>query len=216
MKINEIFYSISGESIAAGYPTIFIRTFGCPLRCSWCDSLYAVEGKDFQDMSVDDILSDISQYNCKRVILTGGEPVIQKDFNELLQALFERDYHVEIETSGAVDLCAIHVGKEDEDRCTVTMDWKCPSSGMTSRMIEDNLQKLTSNDVLKCVVGSLEDLDEMKRISALTSAHVFVSPVFGMIEPKDIVQYLLDNNLTDVRFQLQIHKFVWSADKRGV
>ena len=216
MKINEIFYSISGESIAAGYPTVFVRTFGCPLRCAWCDSLYAVEGTDFKEMSVDEIISEVDKYHCKRVILTGGEPVIQKDFNELLNGLFAKDYHVEIETSGAVDLSEIHVYREDADKCTVTMDWKCPSSGMTDKMIESNLGKLTSDDVLKCVVGSLEDLDEMKRVSLFTSAHVFVSPVFGMIEPKDIVDYLLRNELTDIRFQLQIHKFVWSADKRGV
>ena len=212
MKINEIFYSISGESIQAGRLAIFIRTFGCPCRCSYCDSMYAVEGTDYKEMSIEDILTEIKQYDCKYVVLTGGEPLIQSDSNELIRALVENSYHVEIETCGAVDITPL----EDIEDITITMDWKCPSSGMLDKMLESNLEHLAPYDVLKCVVGSEEDLDEMARVSKLTSAQVFVSPVFGKIEPKEIVEYLMNNSLTDVRMQLQIHKFIWPVDMRGV
>jgi len=213
MLINEIFYSISGESINSGFPTIFIRTFGCNLRCSYCDSMYAVEGDDYKEMSVDEILSEISNYLCHRVIFTGGEPLIQKDAYELINRLASDGYSVEIETNGAVPLYPMDFMNP---LITITMDWKCPSSGMTDKMISENLSILGKRDVVKCVVGSTEDLYEMKRISKLTRAQVFVSPIFGKIEPKEIVEYLLDNNLTNVRFQLQIHKFVWPVDQRGV
>jgi len=212
MLINEIFKSISGESIQAGRPAVFIRTFSCPLRCSWCDSMYAVEGDDFKDMTVDEVFAEVEALNCKYVIFTGGEPLIQQDAVQLILKLAVNNYHVEIETSGAVDISGV-VGLGN---VTVTMDWKCPSSGMTSKMLESNLTHLYRSDVLKCVVSNEEDLDEMQRISALTRAQVFVSPVFGRIEPKEIVEYMMKHNLNDVRFQLQLHKYVYSMDARGV
>lgn len=216
MKINEIFRSISGESKFAGAPAIFIRTFGCNLLCSFCDSLYAVQGADYKEMSIDDIMKEISQYDCKRIILTGGEPLIQQDSTDLISTLLENDYFVEIETNGAVNLEPYIDKFGDNENLLYTMDWKCPSSNMNSKMLANNLELLGSEDVVKCVVGSQEDLNEMERIVKQTEAQVFVSPVFGKIDPKDIVQYVLDNNLNTVRCQLQLHKYIWPVDMRGV
>ena len=212
MLINEIFKSISGESIQAGRPAVFIRTFSCPLRCKWCDSLYAVEGDDYKEMSVSEIVDEVIQLNCNYIVLTGGESLIQHDVMDLIYHLIDIGCHVEIETSGAVDI--------DEvvrlDNVTVTMDWKCSSSGMIDKMSPERLYKLRAKDVVKCVVGSLQDLEEMHSLLDHTAAQIFVSPVFGMIEPKDIVEYILNNNLNTVRFQLQLHKYVWPSDMRGV
>lgn len=212
MLISEIFKSISGEAAQAGYPAIFIRAFGCPLRCRYCDSLYSVEGQDYDVMSVDEIVKIVDDLDCRRVVFTGGEPLIQKDAFELVTKLVEHDHTVEIETSGAVRfkeyLCLPNV--------TITMDWKSISSGMSDKMIGENLYDLREQDVLKFVVSSKEDMDAMVRVAAETKAQCFVSPIFGDIEPKDIVQYLLENHLNDIRFQLQIHKYVWSRDARGV
>ena len=177
-----------------------------------CDSMYAVDGNEYEDMTVDEILAELSKYTCKYVVFTGGEPLIQKDALDLIYKLTENGYHVEIETCGAVDIADVVY----LDDVTVTMDWKCPSSKMTSKMISSNLALLTNKDVLKFVVGSQEDLDEMKRISFQTSAQVFVSPVFGMIEPKEIVEYMIKHNLNSVRLQLQLHKLCWDPSMKGV
>lgn len=211
MQINEIFRSISGESIQAGRPAIFIRTQHCPLRCSYCDTMYALEGNEFTNMTVDEIMEELNQYTTKYVVLTGGEPLIQPDAVDLVRKLITAGYSVEIETSGAVDIKEV-----SRTSATVTMDWKCPSSGMRDKMLDDNLDELTTRDVLKCVVGSKEDLEEMAEVYRRTRAHVFASPVFGKIDPKEIVEYILDYNLDNIRFQLQLHKFIWPVDKRGV
>lgn len=215
MKINEIFLSISGESFEAGKPAVFIRAHGCNLRCSYCDSLYAVEGLDYTEMTVDEIVTQVSQFECEKIIFTGGEPLDQLDAIELIGRLLTDGYNVEIETNGAVDLAILDRFTNDANM-TITMDWKCPSSNMRKKMIESNLRKLRSIDVLKFVVSSAEDLDEMQEVSKVTSAQCFVSPVFGKIEPKEIVEYILENKLFDVRFQLQIHKIIWDSNLRGV
>lgn len=215
MLINEIFQSINGEGQFCGYPTIFIRTFGCGLRCSYCDTMYAVKGRDFTEIPIDQIVDKVKSFNCKRVTFTGGEPLLQKDALDLINKLIEEDYIVEVETNGAVDLTTYLNGKYTNS-LFMTMDWKCPSSGMLNKMNKNNLSLLRSSDVVKCVVGSQEDLDEMKNIAHKTIAQIFVSPVFGEIDPKDIVQYVLDNNLNTVRVQLQLHKFIWPPEMRGV
>jgi len=212
MLINEIFKSISGESWQAGYPAIFIRTFGCPLRCSYCDSTYAIEGSDYTDMSIPEIITEVEKLDCRRVILTGGEPLIQKDHIELINTLVKEGHTVEIETSGAVPIDDV-VGL---DNVYVTMDWKSKSSGMRDRMLEANLEKLSEYDVLKFVVSDAADLRDMLKVYNKTKATCFVSPIFGEIEPKTIVEFLLDNNLNDIRFQIQLHKVVWKPDERGV
>lgn len=210
MLISEIFGSISGESVHAGYLTTFIRTFGCNLRCKWCDSMYAVSDGVAKKMTVPEIVEQVEQIGYRNVILTGGEPLLQGDAIDLIQTLLDRGYLVEVETNGATDVSKIPA------RAVITMDWKCPSSGMTSKMLHNNLGILRPKDVIKFVVGSIEDLDEMQRILPKTRAQAFVSPVFGKIELPTIIEYLKKYDLQTVRFQLQIHKFVWPVDARGV
>lgn len=214
MQINEIFCSLNGESLFGGLRTVFIRTFACNLRCSWCDTFYAIEGNDYHQMSVDEILAEVDKFNCKRVTLTGGEPLLQLDSTDLIKALIAKNYIVEIETNGAADVKPVKDLKQDT--IFLTMDWKCPSSGMTDKMLESNLDQLNRQDVIKCVVGSKEDLEEMNRVRTLTRAQMYVSPVFGQIELVDIANYILDNQLNDVRMQLQQHKIIWDPNTRGV
>ena len=211
MLISEIFNSIDGEGIRAGYLVTFIRTFGCNLRCSYCDSMYALEGSNYQELTVDQVMKAVRSYPSKRITFTGGEPLLQKDAFDLVSTLVEEGYEVNIETNGSVDVSPFLL-----DHVIITMDWKCPSSGMMDRMFLDNMMKLRSTDVIKFVVGSEEDLNNMKDMYITTDAIPFVSPVFGKIEPKEIVYYLQEHNLQEVRFQLQLHKFVWPADMRGV
>ena len=212
MLINEIFKSISGESWQAGYPAIFIRAFGCPLSCTYCDTEYSCKGDDFKDMTISEILDKVQELGGRRVIFTGGEPLIQKDATELVQALSDNGYTVEIETCGAVNFDSVR----DIPNVYITMDWKSKSSGMEDRMLAENLNKLREVDVLKFVVSSEEDMDTMTKIAAMTKAQCFVSPIFGDIEPRQIVEYLMSHNLNNIRFQLQLHKFVWPVDMRGV
>lgn len=220
MKINEIFKSISGEAANAGYPVIFVRTYGCNLRCGYCDTMYAVEGGDYITMDPQGILKECENLGIKRVILTGGEPLIQPDAPELVDLLCDNGYQVEIETNGAVHLGQFHLKLKTKrkDLLSYTMDYKSHTSLMTAKMIEDNLEFLGAKDVLKFVVGSNEDLLQVYDIVTNNDLHcqVFVSPVFGKIEPKDIVEFILEHNLTEVRTQIQLHKVIWDVNQRGV
>lgn len=220
MKINEIFKSISGEAARAGFPVIFIRTYGCNLRCTYCDSMYALEGGDYKVMTPEQIVAECYNYGVKRVVFTGGEPLLQPDAPELVDLLCNNGYEVEIETNGAVDLQEFHkkLTTKRNDLLSYTMDFKSIASGMSHKMLTNNLEFLTAKDVVKFVVGCQQDLEQMKAIldSCKVCAQVFVSPIFGQIEPADIVKFVLDNNLHNVRTQLQIHKIIWDKDKRGV
>ncbi len=212
MKISEIFRSIEGEGPRAGFLCTFIRTYGCLLRCSYCDTLYSLEGNDFKELDIDSIMKEVYRLGSKKITYTGGEPLIQPDSNELIWRLVDEGYEVNIETSGAVN----YIQYLSDDNIIVTADWKCPSSSMNSRMIRDQIHYLRDQDVLKFVVGSQEDLDEMKTIIDETAAQIFVSPMFGKINLKDIVDYMQEYDLFDVRFQIQLHKIVWNFDERGV
>lgn len=234
MRISEIFKSIDGEGITAGFPAIFIRTYGCNLRCSYCDSLYALEGNDYTEMSVDEIIDTINKKypGSTHVTITGGEPLLQDELHKLIVRLVMNTSVelINIETNGAVRLndfmlkCRKYRDEEFdstliiEDRVIFTMDWKSISSGMHKAMLKENLPWLGENDVLKFVVGSEEDLNQMVDVIKTNQidAHIFVSPVFGNIEPKEIVEYLLKNNLNNIRMQLQMHKFIWPPEMRGV
>lgn len=220
MKINEIFKSISGEAAKAGYPVIFIRTYGCNLRCSYCDTMYAVEGGEHIVKTPQEIFEECEKLGLKRIILTGGEPLIQPDAPELVDLLCDNGYEVEIETNGAVHLGKFHLKLKTKrkDLLSYTMDFKSHTSAMTEKMIEDNLEFLSAKDVLKFVVGSNEDLLQVYDIVEKNDlqCQVFVSPVFGKIEPKDIVDFILEHNLTEVRTQIQLHKVIWDVNQRGV
>lgn len=213
MQIVEIFKSIDGEGPRVGKLATFVRTYGCPLRCTYCDSHYAIEGNQFTDMSVDAVVTAIEGYGCKNVTLTGGEPLIQKDAFELVDKLYMKGYSVQIETCGAVDFSQfLYI-----PNVMITMDWKSHSSGMTDRMKPELLSMLRPYDVLKFVVGSREDLDQMLEVSKNTSAKIYISPIFGMIKPVEIVDYMLEHNL-DERYtaQVQLHKIIWDPNARGV
>lgn len=209
MKVVEIFKSIDGEGIRAGYPVTFIRLQGCNLRCSYCDTTYSYY--ESTEMSVDEIMEEVERLGSKRITVTGGEPLIHEDIILLLLTLDNRGYLVNIETNGSIPITDV-ISKTN----IITMDYKCPSSGMEDKMFLDNLKHLRKCDVLKFVVGSTEDLDVCKRLYKFTKAHVFISPVFGKIEPKDIVSYILDNNMYECRIQLQLHKIIWNPEERGV
>lgn len=214
MLVNEIFSSIEGEGIRAGYPVTFIRLYGCNLHCSYCDTRYSCEGGDFKKMSVDEILEQVADLGFHRVTLTGGEPLIHKDVNDLIMALLKADYELNIETNGAVYIAPyVHSTKT-----IITLDYKSISSGENGSMWLSNIPILRKRDVLKFVVGSQEDLDDMRRI--ITEKHpmcnIYVSPVFGKIEPKAIVEYIKEHKLENCRVQLQMHKFIWPPQQRGV
>lgn len=219
MKVNEIFYSIEGEGIRAGYPCVFIRLQGCNLNCSYCDTRYSCEDQECDDLQIREILANVREYGCKRVTITGGEPTIQTDFYELVNELQGRGYLINIETNGTKS--ASEIRDEVPYGVTITMDHKCPSSGMNFKMRVDNYEGLTSKDVLKFVVGSYEDLVDADRvINALRimdcHPYIYLSPVFGKIEPKDIVEFMKEHHYNDVRIQLQMHKFIWPPEMRGV
>lgn len=232
MQINEIFSSIDGEGIRTGCPVTFIRSFGCNLRCSYCDTMYAVQPENEEDlanaftvMTVEEIVAKCEELGNYRITFTGGEPLIQKDAPELVAALLEKGFEVNIETNGAVNLKEfndqlVDVLTDDSllDDLIYTLDYKCPTSGMEDKMIMENIDYLNDTDVLKFVVGSQEDLDSMKRVvdQYTPECYIFVSPVFGNIEPSAIVDYVLENNMQNVRVQLQLHKIIWDPATRGV
>ena len=213
MKVVEIFKSIDGEGIRAGFPVTFIRLAGCNLNCSYCDSLYACDWKDedVTEMTPQEIFKNVYQKGNKRITLTGGEPLIHDDVDCLIDILTRRGFEVNIETNGSVDIT-----RYLERNIIVTMDYKCPSSNMTELMLLENLESLRKKDVLKFVVGSKQDLDCCRDIIKYTDAQIFISPVFGKIEPKEIVEYMIEHDMQDCRIQLQLHKFIWEPDKRGV
>lgn len=238
MKVNEIFSSIEGEGKRAGLPCVFIRLHGCNLNCSYCDTRYSCDGEEYEIHSVEDILARVKEISlgCRNVTVTGGEPLIHSGIAKLLQALVDNGYHVNVETNGteppapieikpsgwkSVDLRHIVPEPDYDETCGsifYTMDWKCKSSGMEDKMDIHNVNALTDKDVLKFVVGSEEDMNgALQVIEQMTSKpQVFFSPVFGKIEPVQIVDYLQKHRLYDCRVQLQLHKLIWSPDQRGV
>lgn len=228
MLISEIFSSIDGEGSRAGYLATFIRTVGCPLRCSYCDTSYAFEPDDStKNLTIDEIISECRKLKNRRITLTGGEPLIQKDIWILIEQLLKHNFKVNVETSGAIYVNKNNFNKVLAEAYYVgdlffTYDYKCLTSGMSDRMNIKIFNELGSNDIVKFVVGSKEDLDYMFNIiTELDKNHnyldkYYVSPVFGKIEPAQIVEYLKSNNLQNVRLQLQMHKIIWDINKRGV
>lgn len=210
-KVNEIFKSIEGEGIRTGLPCTFIRLYGCNLCCKYCDTRYSCENKEFTLMSKDEIVNKVKELGGSRVTITGGEPLLDLFLNELIIALRKEHIEVNIETNGSLDIqwCLADI---------ITMDYKTSASGMEDRMMLSNLKALKETDVLKFVVGSKQDLDTMKRIieEYEPECRIYVSPVFGMIEAHELVEYVLENNLDNVTVQVQLHKIIWDPNKRGV
>ena len=216
-KVNEIFLSIDGEGYRTGLPVVFIRLYGCNLNCSYCDTRYSCEQQEYKEMSLYDILAQVLSYGVPRVTLTGGEPLIHPGVKDLIVSLVANDIEVNIETNGAVDLDEFIEFKYNS-KVVFTMDYKCKSSGMEEKMILSNLVFLQPKDVIKFVVSNYNEMEEMEYIleASKCKAQAYVSPVFGAIEPKELVEYVLDNGLNDVKVQVQLHKIIWEPTKRGV
>lgn len=212
MKIVEIFKSIDGEGKYAGLPATFIRVFGCNCRCSYCDTPYSWEGVEYTEMTVDEIIKKVKELEVKHITLTGGEPLIHKDIDKLINELIKNNFIINVETNGTIQPTTRH------SNIFYTMDYKTNVSGMSDKMNMSALNNLTENDVLKFVVGSREDLEQSKQIieTITSNPQVYFSPVFGKIEPKDIVDYVLDNKLYKCRVQIQLHKVIWDSNERGV
>ena len=211
MKVVEIFKSIDGEGIRVGYPVTFIRLAGCNLRCNYCDTKYSYEDEKFTEMTPQEIYIQVYKLGGRRITLTGGEPLIHKDVKVLVDLLIQKGYEVNIETNGSVDI-TLFLYKHT----IITMDYKCASSDMEDKMLLDNISKLRKQDVLKFVVSDDKDLDTVQRIYQNTKATVYISPVFGRIEPKQIVEYMLEHNMENCRVQVQLHKIIWNPEERGV
>ena len=218
-KIAEIFESINGEGTHAGQLAFFIRFTGCNLNCSYCDTKWAnVPDAKYTEMTADEILSAVKKSGIKNVTVTGGEPLIQQEIIPLLETLCGDGRYVEIETNGSADVS--DVVKIKGERPALTMDYKLPASGMESHMRTENFAVLEKKDTVKFVAGSRADLEralEIIREFRLTErCSVYISPVFGEIEPAEIVDFMLENKLNGVNVQLQMHKFIWDPNARGV
>lgn len=216
MKVNEIFYSIEGEGKRAGLPCVFIRLYGCNLNCSYCDTRYSCENNEYTEMSVHEIIEKVKEYNCKNVTVTGGEPLIHEDIDRLLFALSNHSFWTNVETNGSVIPIRTVLG--NIPFVFYTMDFKTGASGMTDKMDIEAFTMLEEADVIKFVVGSVGDLDQSVKFykNNFIKAIPYVSPVFGMIEPKEIAEYLKEYHLNDWKLQLQLHKYIWDPKKRGV
>ena len=219
-KIAEMFSSINGEGTHAGQLAFFIRFTGCNLNCSYCDTKWAnVPDAKYTEMTAEEILSEVKKSGIKNVTVTGGEPLIQQEIIPLLEMLCGEGRYVEIETNGSADVSK--VVKIKENRPALTMDYKLPTSGgMESHMRTENFAVLEKKDTVKFVAGSRADLEralEIIREFRLTErCSVYISPVFGEIEPAEIVDFMLENKLNGVNVQLQMHKFIWDPNMRGV
>jgi len=205
LRITEIFHSVQGEADAIGWPTVFVRLTGCPLRCVWCDTEYSFHGGQWHD--IDAIVAQVASYGARHVCVTGGEPLSQKRCLILLRKLCDAGHEVSLETSGAID-----VGPVDP-RVRKVMDLKAPDSGESARNLWSNLDHLLPHDQVKFVIASRGDFEwsrDVVREHALdTKAMVLFSPVWGKVGPRELAEWILDERLP-VRFQLQLHKLLWN------
>ena len=217
-KVVEIFESINGEGMRAGELAVFVRMKGCNLSCNYCDTMWANEADcEFEEMTADRIVERVKKSGIKNVTLTGGEPLLQKDADKLLKLFSdEKDIRVEIETNGSVNLSPFL----KYENTSFTIDYKLPESDMEKYMDLENFKILRKKDTLKFVASSVNDLKKAKDIiekyDLIDRVNIIFSPVFGKIELTDIVDFLKDNKLNDVMMQLQMHKFIWAPDERGV
>lgn len=215
-KVVEIFDSIEGEGKRAGELCTFVRFYGCNLNCSYCDTPYGKEGGKYEEMELDEIIEKLTY---KNITLTGGEPLIQLGIKLLVATLVGLGYYVNIETNGSKRLLDIQ-----SDLLFYTMDFKCPSSGMMREMCRPEFAHLTEKDVVKFVVGDRNDLDVAKDFMFTQTLRAggatpmfYISPVFGKISPAEIVDFMKEElKFGKVRVQLQLHKFIWDPNKRGV
>jgi len=204
LKLTEIFLSIQGEADSVGWPTVFIRLTGCPLRCQYCDTAYAFHGGEWH--SLDQILDKVASFGARHVCVTGGEPLAQKSCLELMQRLCDAGYNVSLETSGAMDISGV------DPRVTRVVDMKTPASGELERNRYENLDRMRSDEQVKFVICSREDFEWSRDLVKQQSLHerctVLFSPSYKQVEPRDLAQWILDERLP-VRLQVQLHKYLW-------
>lgn len=204
LKITEIFHSVQGESASLGWPTVFVRLTGCPLRCHYCDTAYAFHGGRW--MSFDDIVSEVGRYHCRHVCVTGGEPLAQKRCTVLLERLCDAGHEVSLETSGAVDVAGV------DSRVVKVLDLKTPASGESGRNRWENLEHLQPHDQIKFVVCNRADYEWAREVVAEKRLsgrwQVFFSPSHEQLAPATLADWILEDRLP-VRFQVQLHKYVW-------
>ena len=212
LSVNEIFYSIQGESTYAGKPCVFVRLAGCDLRCTWCDTAYAFS--EGQKMSVEDVLQQVDRYGTPLVEVTGGEPLLQDDVYPLMERLLDSGRTVLLETGGHIDVSRV------PGAVVKVLDVKCPASGESDKIEWTNIDRLGSRDQVKFVIQDRADYDFAREIVTRHAldrrcAAVLFSPVHGVMNPKDLSEWILEDRLP-VRLQLQIHKHIWGANVRGV
>lgn len=216
MNVIEMFASIDGEGSRQGFLCTFLRLYDCNIRCSYCDTTYSYGPEvDYEQLTVQEVTDKIEQLGNHRVTITGGEPLLQEpEVIELIDELTKRNkqYDFNIETNGTI------VPSFHRDNVFLTYDYKGPSSLAEDSMNLDIMKAATERDLLKFVVGTPQDLDRMRRVLETypTKAQAYVSPIWGQIEAVTIVDYMKDHNLQNVRLQLQIHKFIWDPNEKGV
>ncbi|MGE5240752.1 MAG: 7-carboxy-7-deazaguanine synthase QueE [Bacteroidota bacterium] len=209
LRITEIFYSLQGEARTAGFPTVFIRLTGCPLRCDYCDTEYAFYGGQWLPM--DEIMNRVAEYAPRYVTVTGGEPLAQRPCRDLLRRLCERGYEVSLETGGALDIAGI------DPRVSIVMDLKTPGSGEEKRNRYANIAHLRKKDQLKFVICDRADYEwsraKLAEYKLDQVCEVLFSPCHGQLNPTDLAEWILQDRLP-VRLQIQLHKLLWN-DARG-
>lgn len=207
LRISEIFFSIQGEADAVGWPTVFVRLTGCPLRCTWCDTAYAFEGGAWRGF--DEILAEVARYGAHHVCVTGGEPLAQKRCLDLLRLLCDAGYEVSLETSGALDISQV------DARVRRVMDWKAPGSGECARNLTGNLDHLAARDQVKFVLADRTDYDwaltVLREHDLAARCMVLFSPVYGALRPRTLAEWILEDRLP-VRLQIQLHKILWGEE----
>ena len=205
VRITEIFVSLQGESSSVGWPTVFVRTTGCPLRCHYCDTAYAFSGGEL--MSCGDIMDKVAAYDTRHVTVTGGEPLAQPTTLVLLKLLCDAGYRVSLETSGALDVAAV------DSRVIKVVDVKTPGSGEVQRNLISNLAHLTPDDEVKFVICDREDYEWSREFVEQHSlnSQVLFSPVHGSVDPSTLAEWILADKLP-VRFQIQLHKYLWGDE----
>ncbi|UCG70648.1 MAG: radical SAM protein [Thermoplasmata archaeon] len=209
MKINEIFYSIQGEGILIGIPTIFIRTTGCNLRCNWCDTKYAYE--EGEELTIEEIIAKEKEYPATNICLTGGEPLLQNETPALIQRLSEEDYFICLETNGSKSVQELPC----LDSLLISLDVKCPSSGMQDKIDKSNIELLGPNDQLKFIISDKEDYEYAKNVMREQEPNCTVIMTrVGGIELSELAEWVLKDGL-NVLVLPQLHKLIW-GDKRGV
>ncbi len=209
LRITETFLSLQGEADAVGWPTVFVRLTGCPLRCNYCDTSYAFTGGEA--IAIDALLAVVASHQTRHVCVTGGEPLAQKGCLELLTRLCDAGHEVSLETSGALDISGV------DERVSRVMDIKTPCSGEAARNRYENIELLKPHDQVKLVIADRDDYDwavaVVKKYRLNERCMVLFSPAFGSLEPRQLAEWIIEDHLP-VRFQMQLHKILW-GDEQG-